>query len=377
MRPSAGGPPSSFRFVVALVVGLVVVLAAGCSTTNSASSDDGGKGATAGQATGGAPAGGMSGGAGTGGNAGGVSGAGDGGVGGAGAVGGGDAGAVGGGDAAGGGGSSNGGGAGGDGGSVGQGGSGGVTMTGGAGGSPEQRGAGGHSTYNPCPATGACVILPFGDSITWGWAGVENTDDLGGYRSQLFALSVADHKSLTFVGTQADGPATVSGEAFPRNHEGHAGYTIDNSGSLMGITPLVVNAPGVIRTYKPNIVLLMIGTNDMANNVDLPNAPIRLGKLIDDIFADAPNVLVVVAQITPSQKGPANTSTQAYNAAIPGIIQPRVAAGKHLIVVNMYGAFTAKSNWPSALMTDSVHPNAAGYQIMAQTWYPAISSFLR
>jgi GDSL-like Lipase/Acylhydrolase family len=250
-------------------------------------------------------------------------------------------------------------------------------MTGGVGGSPEQGGAGGQSAYNPCPATGACVILPFGDSITWGWAGVENTDDLGGYRSQLFALSVADHKSLTFVGTQADGPATVSGEAFPRNHEGHAGYTIDDSGSLMGITPLVVNAPGVIRTYEPNIVLLMIGTNDMANSVDLANAPTRLGKLIDDIFADAPNVLVVVAQITPSQKGPANISTQAYNAAIPGIIRPRVAAGKHLIVVNMYAAFTVKSNWPSTLMTDSVHPNAAGYQIMAQTWYPAISRFLR
>jgi hypothetical protein len=365
-------PPCSAEASFALAMALSVAFAAGCASTNSSSPDDRGGGGAAGHRTGGVSAGGANGGAGTLGSGGtGSGGTGSGGTGsgaaGTGGTGNGATGGIsGGGGHAGGGGVGAVGGAGGGGaGSAGRGGAGGVMMTGGAG------------AYNPCPPSGACVILPFGDSITWGWAGVENTDDLGGYRAPLFALAVADGRSLTLVGSQADGPATVSGKTFPRNHEGHAGYTIDNSGSLMGVTPLVVDAPGVIRTSKPNIVLLMIGTNDMSNSVDLPNAPARLGKLIDDIFADAPDALIVVAQITPSQKGPANSSTQTYNAAIPGIVQQRVAAGKHLAVVNMNAAFVARSDWASTLMTDSVHPNAAGYEIMAQTWYPAISGFLR
>jgi GDSL-like Lipase/Acylhydrolase family len=362
-------PPCSAEASFALAMALSVAFAAGCASTNSSSPDDRGGGGAAGHRTGGVSAGGANGGAGTLGSGGtGSGGTGSGGAGTGGTGNGATGGISGGGGHAGGGGVGAVGGAGGGGaGSAGRGGAGGVMMTGGAGG----------GAYNPCPPSGACVILPFGDSITWGWAGVENTDDLGGYRAPLFALAVADGRSLTLVGSQADGPATVSGKTFPRNHEGHAGYTIDNSGSLMGVTPLVVDAPGVIRTSKPNIVLLMIGTNDMSNSVDLPNAPARLGKLIDDIFADAPDALIVVAQITPSQKGPANSSTQTYNAAIPGIVQQRVAAGKHLAVVNMNAAFVARSDWASTLMTDSVHPNAAGYEIMAQTWYPAISGFLR
>lgn len=227
---------------------------------------------------------------------------------------------------------------------------------------------GGAGAYSPCPAAGtACVILPFGDSITYGYG----TTDLGGYRSLVFGLAVADSKSLTFVGGSADGPSTLAGRPFPRNHEGHSSYTIDGS---LGITPLVDQ--GLITKYKPNIVLLMIGTNDMSQTLDLPNAPTRLGKLIDKIVAGAPNALIVVAKITPSQKEPANTNTQAYNAALPAIVQTRVSQGKHVVLVDMYTPFVANSNWKSAYMTDSVHPKEAGYRLMGDVWYSAIKGVL-
>ena len=42
----------------------------------------------------------------------------------------------------------------------------------------------------------------------------------------------------------------------------------------------------------------------------------------------------------------------------------------------MYAAFTANTNYKTALMNDELHPNSAGYVVMASTWYAAISSYL-
>ena len=85
-------------------------------------------------------------------------------------------------------------------------------------------GAGGTVAYAPCPTNGSpCKILPFGDSIT---EGVKSSDDAG-YRSQLFKLIVAAKQKVTFTGSLTNGPTQVSGQTFPRMHEGHAGWTID------------------------------------------------------------------------------------------------------------------------------------------------------
>ena len=145
-----------------------------------------------------------------------------------------------------------------DGGNAGRGG-GGSGGTGGAGGGGA--GAGGTGAYNPCPTSGSpCKILPFGDSIT---RGVKSSDDAG-YRSQLFKLIVAAKQKVTFTGSLTNGPTTVSGQTFPRMHEGHPGWTIDPgynmiSSSYGGISSLV---PSPALNGNPNIILLHIGTND-------------------------------------------------------------------------------------------------------------------
>ena len=43
----------------------------------------------------------------------------------------------------------------------------------------------------------------------------------------------------------------------------------------------------------------------------------------------------------------------------------------------MYAAFTANTNYKTALMNDELHPNNAGYMVMANTWYAAISATCR
>jgi len=211
--------------------------------------------------------------------------------------------------------------------------------------------------------------MPFGDSITDGYT------VRGGYRIPFFQRAHQEGKQFTFVGSQTNGPATVDGVPFPQQNEGHSAYTINDEPSVprKGIAPLV---PTVIPKYHPDIVLLMIGTNDVDNSLDLPNVPTRLGALIDSIIALDAHTLIVVAQITPTQQDPLNTRIQAYNAGIPAVVKSRADAGKHVALVDMYSAFVQDSAFKSKYLADRLHPNAAGYQIMSDVWNTVVHDLL-
>jgi lysophospholipase L1-like esterase len=43
----------------------------------------------------------------------------------------------------------------------------------------------------------------------------------------------------------------------------------------------------------------------------------------------------------------------------------------------MYGAFVANPNFSTVLLADKLHPTAAGFGVMADTWYAAIGPLLR
>jgi lysophospholipase L1-like esterase len=346
------------------------VAGGGGNAGNSARGGSGGGTAGTGGAAGTAGSAGT-GGAGAGGSVGG-GGAGNGGSGGNGGRGG-NGGTTGGGGAAGGAGR---GGAGGSaGGAGGRGGSGG-SAGGGGGGSqdasvPDGASDGGTS-YMPCPTTAgtACAVLPLGDSITEGYL---PSGANGGYRVELFRQAVRAGKNVTFVGTQTNGPTTVENKTFPRRHEGHGGYTIAGGGQGAIAGSITDTA---ISMYHPNIVLLMIGTNDINGNINVSTAPTRLGQLIDEIVTDAPTALVVVASIIPIAGDGTNQRIPNYNAAIPGLVATRAAAGKHVVFVDSYAAFIKDTNFRTSLMVDNLHPNDAGYALLGQTFYGAISAVL-
>src|SRR5690606_31542781 len=181
---------------------------------------------------------------------------------------------------------------------------------------------------------------------------------------------------ITFVGSASNGPDNVDGTPFPKNHEGHGGYTIKDEPSR--------NANGIFRfarpsitQYNPHIILLMVGTNDINGNIDTANAPKRLGELLDEIYSADPDVLVVLAQIVPTQSDATNQAVSAYNAAIPALVDARTAQGRNLLLVDMYGEFVANPNYKQQWFGDNLHPNEAGYAKMAEVWYSVIEQFLR
>jgi lysophospholipase L1-like esterase len=224
----------------------------------------------------------------------------------------------------------------------------------GASGASGAAGSGGMPAYQPCPQTGPCIVLPFGDSITDGFG------TPGGYRMEVFSRARDDMHDITYVGSLQNGPTTVDNVTFPRRHEGHSGWRINQ---LLDLTPNPAFAT------IPHIVLLMIGTNDAIYDDNLPQAPARLGNLLDQIILAAPNALVVVAKITPLQSN--NSRVTTYNDALPAVVNQRISAGKHLLLVDQYTGF------PMNELADGIHPSPAGYTRMAGVWYTAIEPYLR
>jgi lysophospholipase L1-like esterase len=224
----------------------------------------------------------------------------------------------------------------------------------------------GGAAYEPCPANEPCKIMPFGDSITEGFP----ID--GGYRSELFRLAQNDGHEITFVGSaNNNSPAMVDGVNFPPNHEGHGGYTIEGGN---GIAQFVDTS---MPNYQPHIVTLMIGTNDINGNVNVADAPNRLGRLLDAIFEADSGVLVVLAQIIPTRSDGTNQTVRNYNDAVPGLVTTRTDMGRNLVLIDMYAAFTSDANYKNTLLVDDLHPNQAGYTFMAETWYAVLEPYLR
>jgi lysophospholipase L1-like esterase len=226
--------------------------------------------------------------------------------------------------------------------------------------------------------------MPFGDSITDGY----NSDTPGGYRVELFKRAHADGKHITFVGSATSGnvPATSDGVATPPRHEGHSGWTIYPGGGRDGISYCLsandkcLKTNSVMVEYKPDIVLLMIGTNDCIVQYDLANAPTRLSNLISTIYDQLPNVLIVVAQPIPSRgdasKGDdtgLSARLKTYGDAIPAVVKSWADKGKHILIVDMYTPFNPNK---TSLIEDQWHPNLAGYVLLGTQWYSVLQPLL-
>jgi lysophospholipase L1-like esterase len=77
-----------------------------------------------------------------------------------------------------------------------------------------------------------------------------------------------------------------------------------------------------------------------------------------------------VATILP-QKAPRAgwEKVDTYNTSLSAIVAAQQTAGKRITLVDMHDAMTADD-----LLPDGVHPNQAGMDRMAATWFSAISA---
>jgi lysophospholipase L1-like esterase len=205
------------------------------------------------------------------------------------------------------------------------------------------------------PGIQALRILPLGDSITYGQGAP------GGYRAPLYQLLTATNYNVRFVGTQNNNaPAWLPEPA----HEGHSGNRIDQIAS--GFLTWVNAVP------DPDIILLLIGTNDYGQSYDTAHAATRFDQLVWLICTNRPAARLVVANLTLRTDDAAKQAAidAGFNPAVPSIVANHVKLGHHVSFVDLRSALG------SADLIDGLHPNQSGYNKMAAAWFKAITGVL-
>ena len=197
-------------------------------------------------------------------------------------------------------------------------------------------------------------ILPVGDSITLG-AGTS-----GGYRVGLYRLLTNAGYNLDFVGTQTDSSNPLLPDA---DHEGHGGWRIDQIASI--ITTVFA------QVEDPDVILLLLGTNDYGQEHEFGTAIVRLEALIAKMAIDRPSAKIIVANLLVRGE-PQNSQIQGtFNAFVPAVVQQQAALGRQVYFTDMRSALTLAD-----LLPDALHPNAEGYAKMATNWFAAITNVI-
>ena len=145
---------------------------------------------------------------------------------------------------------------------------------------------------DPAAAVETLKIMPLGDSITEGWMAslIDHPEgDIAGYRGPLYTKLVAAGYAVQFVGSNTTFPGTLPASQI--HHEGHSGWMISagtvGTESRDGLTDHINTWLGP-SGVDPNVILLMIGTNDVRLNNQLATAPDRLSTLISKISTSRP-----------------------------------------------------------------------------------------
>ncbi|KAL9010547.1 MAG: hypothetical protein Q9173_004523 [Seirophora scorigena] len=190
-------------------------------------------------------------------------------------------------------------------------------------------------------------ILPLGDSITWG----QYSSDGNGYRLALYdSLTPSNH--VTFIGREK------SGTMANNENEGHPGFPIRPVGQM--------GKPDY--ALRPNVILLMAGTNDVVLDIDLDAAPAAMGNVMDDIVSACPDAALLVAEITPFLDAEREKKRETFNNALKEVVAARAGDGKQAALASM-DRFTAQGHLN---LTDGIHPNDEGYKQIAAVWFDAI-----
>ncbi len=203
-------------------------------------------------------------------------------------------------------------------------------------------------------------IMALGDSITAG---------TGCWRAMLWhRLQTTGYTNIDFVGGVSDGGGCNPGYSYDWDHEGHGGYSATGIADNNQLPPWLSAA-------TPDIVLMHLGTNDMWGHYISTAAKLTaFTKLIGQMRAANPNMRIIVAKIIPMSASSCATCPAdiiEFNNALPAWASGLTTAQSPITLVDQWSGFD-----PAVDTGDGVHPNNAGYQKMADRWYPALAQVL-
>jgi lysophospholipase L1-like esterase len=143
--------------------------------------------------------------------------------------------------------------------------------------------------------------------------------------------------------------------------------------------------PDVIA-LKPKVVVILAGTNDIAGNTGpMTNEEIQNNVASMAELAKSNNIRVVLSSITPvsayhaAPNAPPQTTRRPVERikAVNDWLKAYAAANKH-VYLDYYSAMVDNTGMlKTELSEDDLHPNAAGYKVMAPLAEAAIAQALR
>jgi lysophospholipase L1-like esterase len=198
-------------------------------------------------------------------------------------------------------------------------------------------------------------IWPVGDEITSGTIP-------GGYREPLYQRLSAVGYSFQFVGSLSNNSTPVLDAAGQSHHDGYGNMAI--LGVDWYYPYMLAEIP------KPDRVLLLVGTYDFTifhNAQDQAEAIGRLDTLVTHLVGALPGTRIYVANLLPRGDALEEGHIQAlFNPFVPDVVERHAAAGESVSFVNLHSAVTL------ADLADGLHPNAEGYQKIADIWFSAL-----
>jgi len=232
-------------------------------------------------------------------------------------------------------------------------------------------------------------IMAVGDSITDGYS------EQDGYRKYFYHRLVDQKKySIDMVGSKDGWTATWDFDdgtySYDPANTGYSGYTIQsyqyNNQNRIGIFETISSGEkkDIIQTTSPEIVLLMIGTNDIMDSYKMDEIQARLQALVDEIYRQKSDVTLMIMSPLPIdapvsgwlQQDTMNTNIKTCMTAIKKIVDAEKAAGKKCEYLATNELFTKQTDY-TAYLNDYCHPNRAGYTLMGNYLADAVDSYLR
>lgn len=251
-------------------------------------------------------------------------------------------------------------------------------------GSPESPPIGTDPSAPKGPPIALGDIWFIGDSITQSNA---DGDINGSPRKSLYDLLKLEHVTFSYTGHHAanvDGlPATGDTPAADlyRYHSGISGSVIGQHLENKGRVDMTTNIDsgkkfwthGRLAVEKPQIILIMLGANDINANVGAVEAPNRISLLVDKIMSqpDVGQPTFFVSKITPNRiDAPRIARVAAFNAALPDIVAAQREKGRNIYLVDNFTPID--NDYANAMRPDNLHPNAKGNDYIGRAWRDAI-----
>ena len=222
-------------------------------------------------------------------------------------------------------------------------------------------------------------IMPAGDSITYGMG------DTGGYRKYLdYFLKEKGYTNFDFVGPEGSNSASFkyngNSVTYDDNHAGYSGYTIiKQQGGYGGGLYDVLKETDAVKKTQPNIILLIIGTNDMNYNHTESELEKDLHTLLDFMIADMPSDGMIFLSTIPELGGgmfmgggDKTAQVASYNSLVKKVANEYNSNGKQVTFADIHGCLNGTAD-----LGDGVHPNAVGYEKMGKYWADVVDEYLK